>query len=85
MIPCRSGNRGARGPLASRNPNAGNNSKPIGFQNRFDALDKRKNNRGSEHKNDFQKVNQQNPSTRFFSNELFHSTINSFAPPSIYD
>ena len=32
--------------LASRNPNTGNNSKPIGFQNRFDTFDKRKNNRG---------------------------------------
>ncbi len=37
------------GPLASRNRNTGNNSKPIGFQNRFDAFDKRKNNRGLEH------------------------------------
>jgi hypothetical protein len=36
------------GPLASRNPNTGNNSKPIGFQNRFDAFVKRKNNRGHE-------------------------------------
>jgi hypothetical protein len=39
------------GPLASRNPNTGNNSKSIGFQNRFDAFDKRKNNRGFEHEN----------------------------------
>ena len=54
------------GPLASRNPNTGNNSKPIGFQNRFDAFDKRKNNRGFEHENNFQEVNQQNSSTRFF-------------------
>ncbi len=30
------------GPLASRNPNTGNNSKPIGFRNRFDAFYKRK-------------------------------------------
>jgi hypothetical protein len=55
------------GPLASRNPNTGNNSKPIGFQNRFDAFDKRKNNRGLKHENNFQEVNQQNSSTRFFS------------------
>jgi hypothetical protein len=48
------------------NPNAGNDSKPIGFQNRFDAFDKRKNNRGFEHENNFQEVNQQNSSTRFF-------------------
>jgi hypothetical protein len=54
------------GSLASRNPNTGNNSKPIGFQNRFDAFDKRKNNRGFEHENNFQEVNQQNSSTRFF-------------------
>jgi hypothetical protein len=54
------------GPLASRNPNTGNNSKPIGFQNRFDAFDERKNNRGFEHENNFQEVNQQNSSTRFF-------------------
>jgi hypothetical protein len=40
--------------------------KPIGFQNRFDAFDKRKNNRGFEHENNFQEVNQQNSSTRFF-------------------
>jgi hypothetical protein len=46
--------------------NTGNNSKPIGFQNRFDAFDKRKNNRGFEHENNFQEVNQQNSSTRFF-------------------
>jgi hypothetical protein len=55
------------GPLASRNPNTGNNSKPIGFHNRFDAFDKRKNSRGFEHENNFQEVNQQNSSTRFFS------------------
>jgi hypothetical protein len=36
------------------------------FQNRFDAFDKRKNNRGFEHENSFQEVNQQNSSTRFF-------------------
>jgi hypothetical protein len=54
------------GPLASRNPNTGNNSKPIGFQNRFDAFDKGKNNRGFEYENNFQEVNQQNSSTRFF-------------------
>jgi hypothetical protein len=59
------------GPLASRNPNTGNNSKPIGFQNRFDAFDKRKNNRGFEHKNNFQEVNQQNSSTRFFRAHAF--------------
>ncbi len=46
--------------------NTGNNSKPIGFQNRFDAFDKRKNNRGFEHENNFQEVNQQNSFTRFF-------------------
>jgi hypothetical protein len=51
-------------PLASRNPNTGNNSKPIGFQNRFDAFDKRKNNRGFERENNFQ---------RSESAELFHS------------
>jgi hypothetical protein len=72
MMPCRSGNRGAKGtifrpPLASRNPNTGNSSKPIGFHNRFDVLlDKRKNKRGFEHDNDFQEVNQQNTSTRIF-------------------
>jgi hypothetical protein len=55
------------GPLASRNPNTGNNRKPIGFQNRFDAFDKRKNNRGFEHENNFQEVNQQNSCTRIFS------------------
>jgi hypothetical protein len=61
------------GPLASRNPNTGNNNKPIGFQNRFDAFDKRKNNRGFEHENNFQDVNQQNSSTRFFLKTLFAS------------
>jgi hypothetical protein len=35
-------------------------------QNRFDAFDKRKNSRGFEHENNFQEVNQQNSSTRFF-------------------
>jgi hypothetical protein len=54
------------GPLASRNPHTGNNSKPIGFRNRFDAFDKRKNDGGFEHENNFQEVNQQNSSTRFF-------------------
>jgi hypothetical protein len=54
------------GGLASRNPNTGNNSKPIGFQNRFDAFDKRKNSRGFEHENNFQEVNQQNSSTAHF-------------------
>jgi hypothetical protein len=76
MIPCRSGNRGARGaeptifwgPLASRNPNTGNNSKPIGFQNIFDAFDKRKNNRGFEHENKL---------PRDESAELFHSICSS--------
>jgi hypothetical protein len=33
---------------------------------RIDAFVKRKNNRGFEHENDFQEVNQQNSSTRFF-------------------
>jgi hypothetical protein len=54
------------GPLASRNLNTGNSSKPIGFQSGFDAFDKRKNNGGLKHENDFQEVNQQNSSTRFF-------------------
>jgi hypothetical protein len=45
---------GFSGPLASRNPNTGHNSKAIGFQNRFDAFDKRKNNRGFGHENNFQ-------------------------------
>jgi hypothetical protein len=47
-----------------RNPKTGNNSKPIGFQNRFDAFDKRKNTRGFEREKMFQEVNQQNSSTR---------------------
>ncbi len=36
------------------------------FKNRFGAFDKRKNNRGFEHESNFQEVNQQNSSTRFF-------------------
>jgi hypothetical protein len=59
-----------------RNPNAGNNSKPIGFQNRFDAFDKRKN-RGFEHENNFQEVNQQNSSTRSFFFSFFRFLVNS--------
>jgi Mg2+ and Co2+ transporter CorA len=47
------------------------------FQNRFDAFDKRKDNRGFEHANNFQEVNQQNSSTRFFSYTL------SPPPPSL--
>jgi hypothetical protein len=64
------------GPVASRNPNTRNSSKPICLQNRFDAFDKRKNNRRVEHEkkeqkrfeheNDLQEVNQQNSSTRLF-------------------
>jgi hypothetical protein len=33
------------------------------FQNRFDTFDKGKTNRGFEHENNFQEVNQQNSST----------------------
>jgi hypothetical protein len=49
------------GPLASSNPNTGNNSKPIGFQNRFDAFDKRK--------------PAEDLSTRSESAELYHSSF----------
>jgi hypothetical protein len=52
------------GLLASRNPNTGNNSKPIGFQNRFDVLTREITTEDFEHENDFQ---------RSESAELFHS------------